>query len=338
MKPKPSMTYNRGLLSKNWWPFLHLLFVVPVMVSCSGGGDANLAGGGIGGTGNTSGYTSIGPITALGSIFVNGIEFQTTSATVTMNGVNSTEKDLQVGMVVKVDGTVNADGKTGKANLVIFDRNAAGPINSIDLGRGMLQVMGQTVLVDSQTIITGTPPGLAGLTANDMIEISGLTDANGNIIATRIVRNTAGHQAEVSGRVSSLTSTTFKINTLDVDYSNAILSNFGASNISAGDSVSVRGTLTSPTTLLADLVEKRNPDFKNNDNIEIDGFIDSLSFSGKSITSIAINTQFGLQTVELNVLTRFMGGQLDKIKVGTRVKVLGTIGNNIIQAKQLDIL
>jgi hypothetical protein len=331
---KQSLSY-RKIFSKNLWLFLPLLFFFPAIISC--GGDGLLAGGGIGGTGNTS----VGPITALGSIFVNGIEFQTTSATVTINGVNSNEKELQVGMVVKVEGTVNADGKTGKADIVIFDHNAAGPIHSIDLDRSTLEVMGQTVFVDSQTIIVGllsSSLGLADLATNDMVEISGLTDTDGNIKATRIAWQNADFPSEVSGRISSLTNTTFQINTLSVDYSNAMLSKFGSLGIQPGDYVAVRGHLTSPTTLLADLLEKKSPGFRNNDSMSIDGLIDRLFYSGKSISGFAINTQFGLQSVELNASTIFSTGQLNKIKVGARVKVLGTIGNNIIQAKQLETL
>lgn len=336
MKREPSLNYKRRLYSKNLWLFLPLCFLFPVIVSCGGGGvEGLLAGGGIGGTG----ITSVGPITALGSIFVNGIEFQTTNTTVTLNGVKGDEKELQVGMVVRVEGTVNADGKTGKAEMVIFDHNAEGLINSIDLGRSTLEVMGQTVLVDGQTIIAGLPgktPELADLATNDLVEISGLADADGNIKATRITLKTTGHQAEVSGRVSSLTSATFKINALVVDYSKALLSKFGPAGIQPGDIVEVTGDLTSPTTLLADAIEKKSSDFKDNKSIEIEGFIDNLSYAGQSISGFAIITPFGLQRVELNASTIFSGGQL--ITVGARVEVEGTIQNNIIQAKKVEFL
>lgn len=312
-----------------------LFLLVLALVSCGGAGSDILAGGGIGGSGNTS----VGPITALGSIFVNGIEFQTTNATVTIDGVNSGEKELQVGMVVKVEGTVNADGKTGKADTVIFDHNAAGPINSIDLGRGTLEVMGQTVVVDAQTIIAGMPgntPVLADLAANDIVEISGLADADGNIIATRITLKTAGRQSAVSGRVSSLASTTFKINALAVDYSKSMLRKFGPGGIQPGDIVDVTGNLTSPTTLLADVIEKKSSDLKDNNGIKLEGFIDSLYYTGQSISGFTIITQFGLQRVELDASTIFSGGKF--IKSGDRVQVEGIIQYNVILAKKLELL
>jgi hypothetical protein len=338
MKHEQSFKYNRRLVSKYWWLFLPLPFLVLAMISCgSGGGEVNLSGGGIGGTG----YTGVGQITALGSIFVNDIEFETASATVTLNGVTSDEKELQVGMVVKVEGIVNADGKTGKASVVVFDHNAEGPVNSIDLGGNTLEVMGQTVLVDAQTIIAGlqgNSPSLADLATNDLVEISGLVDADGNINATRITRKTAILQDEVIGRVHKLTSATFKINGLTVDYSKAILREFGPEGIQSRDLVDVKGDLTSPTTLLANTIDKISPNFKDNDSIKIEGFIDSLYYADESISGFAINTQFGLYRFELNASTSFSGGQLDKIKVGTRVKVEGTIRSNFIQANKLQFL
>jgi hypothetical protein len=332
---RKQFSYTRRLFLKTWRLFLPFLFLLPALVSCGSGGSDVLAGGGIGGSGNTS----VGPITALGSIFVNGIEFQTTNAAVTMNGVTGDEKELQVGMVVKVEGTVNADGKTGKAARVTFDSSAAGPINSIDLGKSTLEVMGQTVIVDAQTIIAGLPgntPGLADLTANDMVEISGLADANGNVMATRITLKTTGRQSKVSGRVTNTTAATFNINTLSVDYSKATLSNIGPAGIQAGDMVNVTGNLTSSSTLLADIVEKKIPDYQDNSSARCQGFIVTLYYTGQSVSGFAILTPFGLQRVNFDASTIFSGGNL--VNVGMKVQVEGTIQNNSIQAKKVDVL
>ena len=71
--------------------------------------DGSVAGGGIGGTGISS-----GPIDGFGSIFVNGIEFEIGSALIVVDGVDSAEADLRLGMVVRVCGSWEADG-TGTA-------------------------------------------------------------------------------------------------------------------------------------------------------------------------------------------------------------------------------
>ena len=335
MKLKHLSRRNKSLFYKMMWQFIPFLLLAPALVSCGGAGGDVLAGGGIGGTGNTS----VGPITALGSIFVNGIEFRTTNAAVTLDGVDSNEKALQVGMVVKVDGTIDADGRTGQADLVTFHNNAAGPIKSIDLAESTLEVMGQTVIVDTQTIIAGLrgpTQGLAGLTANDLVEISGLADADGNVMATRIALKTSGTQSQVTGKVSGLSAAVFRINALTVDYSKAALNKFDPVGIQIGDIVDVTGNLTPSGTLLADVVERKSNNCADNSSTKFQGFIGTLDYSGQSVSGFVIITQFGLQRVALDASTVFSGGA--PVRVGARVQVEGTVKNNIIQARKVDLL
>ena len=63
--------------------FISALFSVFLLISCgSGGGGGMTAGGGIGGTG----IISQGAVSAFGSIFVNGTEFDTSNAAIIVNG------------------------------------------------------------------------------------------------------------------------------------------------------------------------------------------------------------------------------------------------------------
>ena len=59
--------------------------------------DDQLAEGGIGGTGITS-----GPINGFGSIIVNGVRFDVAQAEILFNGVAAVEQRLRPGMVVQV--------------------------------------------------------------------------------------------------------------------------------------------------------------------------------------------------------------------------------------------
>ena len=78
------------------------------LAGCGGAGGlaSTSGGGGIGGTG----LTSTGSIDGFGSIFVNGVEFETDESDVSLDGLTSTQDKLRLGMVVTVHGTVNADG------------------------------------------------------------------------------------------------------------------------------------------------------------------------------------------------------------------------------------
>src|SRR5262245_64856627 len=75
-------------------------------------------GGGTGGTGATnSSAVSIG-VMQKGSVILNGVRFQDTTAQVTLDDTPKTSAALQDGMVVKVQGTVSGDGINGTAQRV----------------------------------------------------------------------------------------------------------------------------------------------------------------------------------------------------------------------------
>ncbi len=61
------------------------------------------SGGGISGTGRFS-----GTITGFGSVFVNGVEIETTGAQISIDDISSVESDLKVGMKVQIEAFDNA--------------------------------------------------------------------------------------------------------------------------------------------------------------------------------------------------------------------------------------
>ena len=77
------------------------------IAACGGGGSS----GGIGGTGGGGGGiggtgVAYGTITAFGSVWVNGVRFDTSAATFKLDDSNVRQDDLRVGMVVRVDGSI----------------------------------------------------------------------------------------------------------------------------------------------------------------------------------------------------------------------------------------
>ena len=74
-----------------------------------------------GGVSTASNSSITGVITGFGSVYVNGVEFDTTSASYSVDGVaGSSDYDLDVGMRVNLEGTVNSDGITGKAASISY--------------------------------------------------------------------------------------------------------------------------------------------------------------------------------------------------------------------------
>lgn len=202
------------------------------------------AAGGISGTGR-----AYGEITAFGSIFVNGIEYSTATATITINGVVQPVGDqsaLKVGMAVLVDGTVNPDGLTGIATTVDFLGDLEGTIDAapVIIGtRGSFTIYGLVVKTDSKTVFADGLT-LAALRAADVVEVSGLFDANdGSFAATRIEKQVAFRKVELRGFISNVTATTFKLGaTLVVNYSAAQLRDIPQGGLVNGLFVEVKAT------------------------------------------------------------------------------------------------
>lgn len=194
-------------------------------------GTIALAGCSNGGNNTVTGQTISGTITGFGSVYLNGVEYETAGASVTLDGSAGGETDLQVGMVVNVQGTPNPDGATGTASRITYADVVEGLILAVNLthGTGTLNVMGQTVQVNELTIFDSNVPGITldTITLNNMAEISGYTDGSGTIYATRVeIKQQTfqpGDLLELKGIISNLDSTamTFRIGALVVDYSQA---------------------------------------------------------------------------------------------------------------------
>ncbi|HEY0722317.1 MAG TPA: DUF5666 domain-containing protein [Gammaproteobacteria bacterium] len=216
------------------------------LAACSGGSSSSSSG-------NTTLPTSTisGTITGFGSVFVNGVEYDTTGASVQLDGTAGSETDLQVGMVVTVQGNTNANGLTGTANSISFADVAEGAVLAVNLnnGVGTLNVMGQTVQVTDLTIFESAVAGITldTIPLNAIAEVSGYSDGNGTVYATRVEIKQAALQPgdilEVKGVVSNLGATTFQLGTLVVDYSGATQL---PSNLADGLNVEVHGA-TAPT-------------------------------------------------------------------------------------------
>lgn len=315
-----------------------LLLIASVSCSSGGGNGDNVAGGGTGGTGISS-----GTITRFGSIFVNGVEFETTGAIITLDDQPGTEDQLAVGQVVIVSGTYNADGATGTATSVVFKDNVEGPIDSIDLVNSRLVVLGQTVLVDGATSFDDdiSPRSLEGLSVGDFVEVSGFVKANGEIAATRIERKVSGGELEVKGTVSALDSANrlFNINALTVDYSGATLDDFPSGVPGNGDFVEAECARVNfndcfglSGEFLATKVELEGLDIDvdEGDEVEIEGFI----------TRFVDEFDFDVagQPVTTNAQTEFEDGTAADLGLNVKVEVEGRVdASGVLVAEEIEI-
>lgn len=172
--------------------------------ACGGGGSSSSSVGS-----GTATVSSVGTITGFGSIYVNGIEFETGSATYRVDDSDGfDDSSLAVGMKVKVKGTVNADGRTGTAISVLYDDDVEGPIDSgslatVDATTKTFAIFGLPVKVDATRTVFDDGASFDTLAEGQKLEVSGYFDGS-QIVATRIEKQSdLDDEFELKGTVAS---------------------------------------------------------------------------------------------------------------------------------------
>ena len=261
-----------------------------------------------------------GVITGFGSVFINGVEYETDSAEVsTDDNAGASETDLQVGMIITLNGEINEDGTTGNASSIHYDEQIKGPLDSIDLIGNSLSVLGQTILFDDLTSLDNVI--LIELIPGDFLEISGFFDADGNLYATRIEKETESTQLKVQGMVEMLDTVnkTFTLSSLTIDYSSAVFDDFIEADLTDGQEVRVKGlssALANEIFVVSEIkLKDNNEEHEDGDDKHIEGFITSFESSSSFIVK------------DIHVITdentEFEHGLADSLVLNVRVKVKG---------------
>ena len=205
-------------LSRRWHALVcWLLAATTALLVACGGGDLTTAGGvGSGGTGLAE-----GTVTGLGSVIVDGITYTETNAAVVADNESGQpgNADLQLGQRVRlVYGQINGADTASRIEVL---PQLKGPVTAVASAAGQLQVMGQTVQVQStgtqsQTVLAGMA-SVSALAMGDVVEVHGswqrdAATARYQLVATRLEKIAATAAATdsirlLSGVVHGLTST-----------------------------------------------------------------------------------------------------------------------------------
>ena len=134
-------------------------------------------GGGVGTEGTGDGYAQ-GTISGFGSVFVNSVRYDDSSASVVDGDGNARSRDdLRLGMTVAVDSNAvvsGSSGPTATARRIQYASEIVGVVARVDVAGGVLTVMGQAVRADTLTVFDDSlPGGLAALAAGQGVEIYG---------------------------------------------------------------------------------------------------------------------------------------------------------------------
>jgi len=304
------------------------------LTACGGGsGDSDSTNSSTGTSGNT--ITS-GVVTGFGSIFVDGVEFETDSSSFSLDDGDDGPEDedgLAVGMVVTVTGTVNADGITGTAEHIEFDDELEGIVNASNVGAdgtGTMTVMGQTVVISTTTIFESDVAGISGadlVVAGNVIEVSGFSSGDGTVYATRIevkLATHSGEEIELKGIITNLTDTTFDLGELTVDFSTAMFDDhIPDSTLSEGLYVEVKSIAGFVDgDLIASEIELEDDgdmglDGDDGDEIELNGIVTAVN----SDTAFEI----GGHRIIITKSTEFEHGNAGDISIGISLEVEGEL-------------
>lgn len=331
---------GRRLRTRLFQPLATAAVLLGLLSGCGGGGNL-VADGGIGGTG----IIASGAVTAKGSIFVNGVEYRTDGARFEREGeaeviFSGDDSALQVGMVLRVEGTLDEGGATGRAERIVFEDLVEGPVESMTTSPSQVRtavVLGQTVIADPGT------PGFDALVAGAVVEVSGFVRPDGSLQASFLLRKAnslaefeaAGGVFEVKGRIANLDplAQTFTLSALTVDFAAIQPRNLDAApngNLENGVLVEVKGSALANGRLSAADLEVQIPGLGVADHVraEVEGLIAELDRNAGTFT---LNGQL----VDFTGAA-FQGGVAADLASGVKVEAKGPLAGGILRATEVE--
>ncbi len=306
-----------------------------VLTGC-GGGDSAPNANNPDDNGSSSKVSSSGVITGFGSVYVNGVRYDTAEAEIEFEGEGRmSEEDLRLGMRVEIEA--EQDGDDRRASRVVFDKDLKGPVSSVspnadDPTLGTLVVLGQTVTVDANTVLSSdiADANMDGhIDLNDLdssegrvvVEVSGFPTEDG-FIATRLERlnqndddsDDDDNEAEVKGVIAELDTTngTFMIRDLLVHYDlTALDDDIEDGELSNGWFVEVEGEVQADGSLQATRIEREDDRWDDEDEgeFEIEGIIQAVD-TASTPNSVTINGAV-ISMADASLLVNLVGTKVE---------------------------
>lgn len=145
-----------------------------------GGSGLILAEGGIGGSG-----VVMGNITGFGSIYLNGVKYNTDNTKFYRDGKLATQEEFSLGENIEIKGSVDAGAGTGVADIISYDSDIKGVVTVVSTDNQSIRIMGQDIVTTPLTVLNGFEQ-LQDLTIENYVEVSGSRDSAGILVASSI--------------------------------------------------------------------------------------------------------------------------------------------------------
>ncbi len=283
------------------------------LISCSD----SPGGGGIGGTGKTDiligqGLVS-GTIDSAGGI--NGIIYDTSNATVTVDGNNGDIAALKTGMYV----SARVDHDRLVAQSITYQPNVRGPIQSIDADGSTIQVLNNEISISLTTEFDDT--SATELAVGSVVEVSGTRTANNQIVADYVAQRIEQSEFFTVGTVAEQSSdpNVAQISGIGIDLSQVIIDSgmtaqqFATTFLTAGTQLraafapAIQASAGEPLVASSLTVLETN-EYRPGESIQIAGAAihiqpNSIVVNGKLITVDAETTGFTLLGEQLDSFT-----------------------------------
>lgn len=308
---------------RKYTKYIFWLVLAGVLTACGGSGSNTDADGTLT-AGNRE--VSTGTITGFGSVYVNGTRYDTSSASVKSDdSILNDVTELKIGM----KASVTSDSTNQKASDVKYEEDVKGPADAeiTDFKAAAFSVMGQMVTADDATIIDNSLS--LPVNAGDILEISGIRQADDSILATYIEgknpANVSKYKVIGTARATNTGDKKFMIGDLQIDYSGANVGDLSNGNPTDGQLLEVKDEkvayVAGSKMLMATKVEPFDTFTGNGDdstqvqNVEIETAVIGITTPGE---------QFQIPNFTVNIdpaTTTFRYGTADEIGVGTVLQV-----------------
>lgn len=303
------------------------LLVALMLSACGGGGgggaDSSTAsnGVGVGGTG-----VAAGPVSGFGSIIVNGVRFDDSTARV-LDDDDQSGGTIKLGMMVQIEsGSITpalADTLgSATAKQIVYSSSVKGKVTGV--GANSFVVLGQTIQVNSGTVFEDYASGLTSMSIGNLVEVHAFeTGTPGTYTATRVEKKSTLTECKLTGLVSGLAlNSSFAIGTTTVNYATV---SSASPTLSNGLRVRVRLGFNSGSndcTTTATKIRTATLSLPESAQAELEGTVSDYS----SLTSFKVDG-FSVQAPN-NTTT--LGN-------GLRVEVEGTVQNGVLVASKVTL-
>jgi Domain of unknown function (DUF5666) len=296
------------------------------LAACGGGVDT-------GGTGAQQSYTS-GSVSGFGSVIVNAIRFDDSSAVITDDdGNRRTRDDLRLGMSTEIESSAVETGSTGAtatANSIRFASEILGPVQVVNTTDQTMVVLGQTVRVSAATVFdAGLSGGLQAVRVGSVVEVyARFNAADASYDARRIEPREAASAYRLRGIVANLDSNarTFTLAGQTISYASAAGAVPG--DLANGRFVKLRlqtNQVAGAWVALALLNGNREP--ADGDEAHVSGLVSAFTSA----------TVFSVDGLAVDASAAAFPDGTAGLALGTHVEVEGRIESGVLRAKEVKI-